>query len=1195
MKTLKKIILFFLLLAAVVFTLLYFSLSPIAKYEIEKNSVKWTGRKITAGSIKIRVFNGSVYIKDLHIYEANSDKVFFDCHDIYLKVNLKKILARVYKIDEIKIDAPEISIIQDGNKFNFDDLLKRFLPGPGKETEPAKTTETYYYISKVIINNGSVTYNNVPIHNVFKIHNINFNLPEISWNKPESKVHLDFKYGIGGFFNIDLDANRKTFDYNLSLRIDSYDLSQYYAPLNSLVKISSFNGLLSAKLRMHGKFNNPKEFSLAGFLQLNNVEVKDTADKKLFALGEFSISADTINVKNGQYIFHHIIADKPYIVFNDYPEGNNFSRMIKYKESPVVKDTSKGKTKLDYSNIFTLLASSFKATSLNFLNTSYHADSVAIHNGQFVFNDNTPDNKFHYTVSNINIDTKEIGTNTKSVLFSASAILNDTGKFNMNAGIRFDLKKKIFDYKITTLGISHISPIVKYVIEKNDVKWIGRQVTIGGIKINALNGSVKVKNIKIYEANSDKVFFDCHDIYLKVNLDKMFSGIYGIDTIKIDEPEISIIQDGNKFNFDDLKKRFSSDTSKKKDTNAPATRYSVTHVIINNGNITYNNVPIHNMINIHNINFNLPEISWNNDKSKAHLDFKYGVGGFFNIDLDANRKTLDYYLSLLVDNYDLSQYYAPLNTLINISLLKGRLSTNLRIHGNFNNPKDISTVGYLHLSDVELKDSAKEKVFALGELAINIDTVNIRHNLYTIDNILLDKPFLRFDYFPNGNNISGMLKYSSPPGPVTDNTTGEVKPDYSNIFTLLSSSVKLMAVDFFNTNYHTDSITIHNGQLAFSDYTLNRPFHYNVSNINLTTDEISAKSKNIVFNASATLNDTGKFTMYADISLDLKNMLLNYNVSNLRLSDFNPYSEYYVGTPFWGGYMRYQSTDSVINRNLKSTNIIHIEGLRVGKKVANKPVYNIPVHMAVALLKDEKGNIDLTLPASGNLDDPNYKMGRMIWPIISDLVKKTAESPVKLLAKLFNWNPEEMKQFNFDYLQDKLAEKQYHKLDDITKVLNRKKEIDVEITQVIDSLEEKDELALSLAKKQYFLDTKHILNDSLLSNRKKRKESRASGKIATQDTLFDKYLNEKLQLTGNELMTIEDKCIMFEGDTLLNKKIHDLIESRNRQVMEFLTDKKNLSPKRVKVAVNKDSLKIQELSQPEFEINYIANETEEDK
>ena len=644
--------------------------------------------------------------------------------------------------------------------------------------------------------------------------------------------------------------------------------------------------------------------------------------------------------------------------------------------------------------------------------------------------------------------------------------MNDTGKFKMNISVHYNFGKKKLDYKVTALEIHHISPIAKYVIEKYDTALIGRQVSLGHISINALDGSVNLVDLKVYEAHSDKIFFGCHDIFVKLNLDKMFSGVYGIDTIRIVQPQINIVQNGNTFNFTDIVKRFTKDTSQKHPDSTAPVPYSIRNVSISKGTVSYLNVPVHNSVAVNNINFNLPEISWNKPESQAHLDFEYGKGGTFNIDADADFKSLDYSINLVIDKYDLSQYYTPLTKFLAISSLQGFLSSDLMITGKFKDPKAITAVGDLTVTDFEMKDSTRQKVFAVGQMDVDIDTIDVKQGIYSINNILMDRPFMRFDYYTNGNNISQLLKYnSSSSSQATTSNPNEVKADYSNIFALLASSIKMVAANFSNSNYHTDSIVIRNGQFVFNDYTLNTLFHYNVSKINLITNEISAKSKNIAFNASATLNDTGDFSIYANVSLDLKNMLFDYNMAHVRIADFNPYMEYYMATPFLGGYMDYKSTDSVINRNLKSTNFIHIAGLEAGKKTSSKPVYDIPVRTAVALLKDGKGNIDLNLPANGNLDDPNYKIGKIIWPTIADLLKKAVSSPFKLLAKALNRDPEAMKQMNIAYMRDKLEEKELHKLEDILAVLKMKKELNVEIVQVIDSVEEKYELALEMARR----------------------------------------------------------------------------------------------------------------------------------
>jgi hypothetical protein len=86
MKRILKILGILLLLIIIGITLAFLNRNSIAKYMVEKNCVEWTGRKITIGSIKINAQRGSIYLKDLKIYEANGDSVFFDCHDIYLRV-----------------------------------------------------------------------------------------------------------------------------------------------------------------------------------------------------------------------------------------------------------------------------------------------------------------------------------------------------------------------------------------------------------------------------------------------------------------------------------------------------------------------------------------------------------------------------------------------------------------------------------------------------------------------------------------------------------------------------------------------------------------------------------------------------------------------------------------------------------------------------------------------------------------------------------------------------------------------------------------------------------------------------------------------------------------------------------------------------------------------------------------------------
>ncbi|NNM94882.1 MAG: DUF748 domain-containing protein [Bacteroidia bacterium] len=1191
-KALLLIFIFLLILAGAV-VLAYLNLPQIAKYEIEKNSLQWTGRKITVGKIDLDMRHGNVNLRDLKIYEAGSDSLFISINDLFVKVDIRQLFKKVYVVDQIRIDTPEIHIEQSRNHFNFDDLVKRFAPD---KKDTVKGPPVQYFVRNVSISRGLIIYENKPLKNVFRIQDLNFNLPEFCWNAPESQLHLDFKYGKEGKFNLDLEANRNTLAYNASLLANNYDISQYYAPLNTILNISSLQGTLTAKLRIHGRFNHPEAMSFHGFVNLYNLEVKDAGRKPLLSLRRLSLDVDSVDPEHNHFDVNHFILDNPKVNYDQYKNGNNFSRIIVHSQKPAPKAPVAKTTKkdtIDYSNIFTIIATSAKAMAIDALHTNYHADSIAIVNGNISFNDYSTPRQFHYDITKLNLVTSELSDLNEGVVFHANAKLGDSGRFVFKAELHFDRKNKKVSGKVDSLKFLNISPIANYVLENNSMKWLGRKVTVGKVNVIMSKGGIFIKDIKIYEPDGKSQFFGCHYVFVKIDIRKLFENKYTVEKIKIDKPDINIVQNGNKFNYDDLLQRFSSDSAGHADTTRHADTaktapfpYVVDSVIIRDAKMVYTNALMHHVLKIKNFNFLLPEVRWNKPVVQPHLDFEFGQGGLVSLNMDINRSTLKYHSTLTIDNCDISQYYAPLKAYLNVNSLNGLLSAKLRLHGILDQPANLASSGSITLSNIAITDSADRKVFAFDKLAINIDTINVKQKMYYIRNITLHKPFVLFDYYTEGNNISNMILSNHSSSPAKGKSGGSSGPDYSNIFTLLSSSLSMLAGDFFNTDFHTDSLVIKDGQFLYSDYTLHRDFHFNISHLDLSTDEISNASSNVRFRTSAELNNTGKFDLQAALGFRLKNMLFDYKISKFRLSDINPYMEYYTGVPFEDGYMDYHSNDSVINRYLKSSNSIHITGIEMGNKVNDNPPYHLPIRFAVSLLKNDKGDITINIPASGNLDDPDYKIGKLMGRLLTNLVVKAVESPFKHLADLFNRDPEDMKRIDINYLQDKLNDKQQSKLNDVQKVLKKKKEMAVEITQVADSDAEADDLGLAFAKAMYYRDTKRHMKDSTLTHRQRKKENRAMNKISSDDTLFNNYLNAKLHLTGNELIQVQDKCRMLVGEKYVEAKVHELRQKRSKAVSDYLIHQKNLDTGRVKVTECKDSIKIQNLSQPGFEINY---------
>lgn len=103
-----------------------------------------------------------------------------------------------------------------------------------------------------------------------------------------------------------------------------------------------------------------------------------------------------------------------------------------------------------------------------------------------------------------------------------------------------------------TIVILFISPITKYLIEKYDVKYIGRQIKMDLAYVNPFTGFIHFKNIKILELNSDSVFFSAQGLNINVELHKILSKTYEISDLTLNHPRGTIIQSNKQFNSNDL-------------------------------------------------------------------------------------------------------------------------------------------------------------------------------------------------------------------------------------------------------------------------------------------------------------------------------------------------------------------------------------------------------------------------------------------------------------------------------------------------------------------------------------------------------------------------------------------------------------------------------------------------------------------
>jgi hypothetical protein len=182
---------------------------------------------------------------------------------------------------------------------------------------------------------------------------------------------------------------------------------------------------------------------------------------------------------------------------------------------------------------------------------------------------------------------------------------------------------------------------------------------------------------------------------------------------------------------------------------------------------------------------------------------------------------------------------------------------------------------------------------------------------------------------------------------------------------------------------------------------------------------------------TASLEILGKLNPLAKpLALDVK-----AKVRDLELPPLSPYSIKYAGHGIERGKLSVDLAYLVLpNGQLTASNQIILNQLTFGDPVEGAPA-SLPVRLAVALLADRNGVIDINLPVSGSLNDPQFRIGPIIFKVLVNLVVKAITSPFSLLASAFGGGGDELSQVSFAPGSAVLSAQAAQGLDKVAKAL----------------------------------------------------------------------------------------------------------------------------------------------------------------
>jgi hypothetical protein len=238
-----------------------------------------------------------------------------------------------------------------------------------------------------------------------------------------------------------------------------------------------------------------------------------------------------------------------------------------------------------------------------------------------------------------------------------------------------------------------------------------------------------------------------------------------------------------------------------------------------------------------------------------------------------------------------------------------------------------------------------------------------------------------------------------------------------------------------------DTMRIDNAALEFADLSLTPQFGTEIHALSGVINGIGTNP-----NATAQVELDGKVDDYgaARIRGSVKPFKatqftdLKLTFTNLEMSRLTPYSGKFAGRRIDSGKLSVDLEYKIKQRQLAGENKFVINKLKLGEKVDSADAANLPLDLAIAILEDSDGLIDLDLPITGSLDDPKFSYGSIVWKAIRNVLSKIVTAPFRALGKLFGGDGDKLEAIVFEAGSATMAPPELEKIKTISQALSKR-------------------------------------------------------------------------------------------------------------------------------------------------------------
>lgn len=880
---------------------------------------------------------------------------------------------------------------------------------------------------------------------------------------------------------------------------------------------------------------NPFTFEL----HVNNLALHDTKGSSVISLEHLYVNYEPTSLFKKEFFIKSLLLDKPFVDLKIDTNGN-----------------------LALLNIFPKSSSDDNTTTHdNSLVMPFIIEHVEIQNAQSTFTDERPSIPFkfdigpiNYTVNNLSFYKDDLSIHALKVMFQneekisiASSASFEPLKFYGELNIVHLPLSSFWKYVLPTIPVtltqgelslrvpfsidlSKEKPLVS--LEKasaslDSVRLVDNEnktvIEVPSFNLETIDFDLQTSNISIEKATITKPFVDIQlEKDYTLNLVRLFTPKSASTQAKVQSSAKQETNSTWKFALKTLEVKEA--TVDVRDQNVKSTPAHFAPLKLTAQNITQD------MSNPITYDFN------STLDTTATLNFKgtfIPATASLDIAVNANKLSLEK-----------AQPYIALYTTTLIQ--DGALSLNSKIKASFDQQTTFKIEGDATVSKFSLADKFKNSLVAWETLNFSNFSYTLSPATLSIQSIALDKPYINLDIKKDGTtNFSNLLKTSSTPSKAPSNTKK-------------TSTTKNETMSLYIGN-----IILKRGTTHFKDASLLLPFATFADRLNGSMSTLDTKNtKPSVLKLEGKVDKYGYAKIDGSIlPFDFKNRAtLKILFKNIDMPSLSPYTGKFIGYAIKEGKLSMDLNYKIKKGLMEGANKINLDSLTLGDKIESKDAPNLPLGLAIAILKDSKGQIDLDLPVSGDLNDPEFRYGSIVWKAIGNLIGSIATSPFKLLGSILGIETENLKSIDFAAGEYALIDSEEEKMVQYQQILEKRSELNLIITPSFNEA----------------LDTKALQEQNVTAQieaitPKKSKEDDSYGK-AIKKLFLQKYSNDdynKLLKSYKDenldIGAINDNLIskIAENITIAPEALQNLALKRSDTIIQTMITKHKIAPARL--------------------------------